>query len=140
MIPGITLYFGEYIHFIGVLTINILHKNMYACVCTHIICTCVFLCNIMTNYVHIHTHTRATQAMPVLISLMNDPVVQVQDTAAWTLGRICDQLPEAALHETCRDHLFNCLVTGLGKEPRVATNVCWVSARVSCPLNICSPT
>ena len=65
--------------------------------------------------------------METLISLMSDPAVQVQDTAAWTLGRVCDQLPEAALHESCREVLLNCLASGLEKEPRVATNVCWVS-------------
>ena len=58
---------------------------------------------------------------------MNDPAVQVQDTAAWTLGRICDQLPESALHDSCRVPLLNGLAAGLDKEPRVATNVCWVS-------------
>jgi importin subunit beta-1 len=65
------------------------------------------------------------QKMETLISLMSDPAVQVQDTAAWTLGRVCDQLPEAALHESCREALLNCLAAGLEKEPRVATNVCW---------------
>ena len=65
--------------------------------------------------------------METLISLMSDPVVQVQDTAAWTLGRVCDQLPGAALHDSCRDALLSCLASGLEREPRVATNVCWVS-------------
>ena len=65
--------------------------------------------------------------MSVLISLMSDPTVQVQDTAAWTLGRVCDQIPEAALSDHCRDHLLTGLALGLEKEPRVAANVCWVS-------------
>ena len=64
--------------------------------------------------------------MEMLISLMNDPTVQVQDTAAWTIGRVCDQIPEAALSERCRDSLLLGLAAGLEKEPRVATNVCWV--------------
>lgn len=63
--------------------------------------------------------------MTVLISLMSDPTVQVQDTAAWTLGRVCDQIPEAALSDQCRDSLLNGLAHGLDKEPRVAANVCW---------------
>ena len=68
-----------------------------------------------------------TQRMETLISLMGDPVVQVQDTAAWTLGRVCDQIPGAALDDKCRDHLLSGLASGLEKEPRVAANVCWVS-------------
>lgn len=63
--------------------------------------------------------------METLISLMGDPVVQVQDTAAWTLGRVCDQIPDAALNDKCRDHLLSGLASGLEKEPRVAANVCW---------------
>lgn len=65
--------------------------------------------------------------METLISLMSDPAIQVQDTAAWTLGRVCDQIPGAALNDQCRDHLLSGLVAGLEKEPRVAANVCWVS-------------
>ena len=57
---------------------------------------------------------------------MNDPAVQVQDSAAWTLGRVCDQIPEVALSDECREGLLNGLAAGLEKEPRVAANVCWV--------------
>ena len=83
------------------------------------------------KHTHTHTHT-ITQKMETLISLMSDPVVQVQDTAAWTLGRVCDQLPGAALHDSCRDALLSCLASGLEREPRVATNVCWVSGTLVC--------
>ena len=30
------------------------------------------------------------QAMPMLIELMHDPSVVVKDTAAWTIGRVCE--------------------------------------------------
>ena len=92
----------------------------------------------MHTNTHTHTHTHTiTQKMETLISLMSDPVVQVQDTAAWTLGRVCDQLPGAALHDSCRDALLSCLASGLEREPRVATNVCWVSGTVCVFLMVC---
>ena len=65
--------------------------------------------------------------MEPLISLLSDNTVQVQDSAAWTLGRVCEQLPDVALKDSCRDRLLTQLATGLEKEPRVAANVCWVS-------------
>lgn len=68
------------------------------------------------------------QAMPTLIELMKDPSVVVRDTTAWTVGRICELLPEAAINEIYLAPLLQCLIEGLGAEPRVASNVCWVSA------------
>ncbi|CAH0557204.1 unnamed protein product [Brassicogethes aeneus] len=65
------------------------------------------------------------QAMPTLIELMYDSSVIVRDTAAWTFGRICEIIPEAAIHETFLKPLLESLVTGLKAEPRVAANVCW---------------
>ncbi|KAK5885645.1 hypothetical protein CesoFtcFv8_019340 [Champsocephalus esox] len=65
------------------------------------------------------------QAMPTLIELMKDPSVVVRDTTAWTVGRICELLPEAAIHEMYLAPLLGCLIEGLGAEPRVASNVCW---------------
>ncbi len=65
--------------------------------------------------------------MPTLIELMKDPSVVVRDTTAWTVGRICELLPEAAINEVYLAPLLQCLIEGLGAEPRVASNVCWVS-------------
>jgi importin subunit beta-1 len=65
------------------------------------------------------------QAMPTLIELMYDESVQVRDTAAWTFGRICEIVPEAAINETYLKPLLESLVNGLKAEPRVANNVCW---------------
>ncbi|XP_042183282.1 importin subunit beta-1-like isoform X1 [Oncorhynchus tshawytscha] len=65
------------------------------------------------------------QAMPMLIELMKDPSVVVRDTTAWTVGRICELLPEAAINEVYLAPLLQCLIEGLGAEPRVASNVCW---------------
>lgn len=38
------------------------------------------------------------QAMPMLIELMKDNSVVVKDTAAWTIGRVCELIPEAAIN------------------------------------------
>ncbi|XP_071027772.1 importin subunit beta-1-like isoform X1 [Oncorhynchus clarkii lewisi] len=65
------------------------------------------------------------QAMPMLIELMKDSSVVVRDTTAWTVGRICELLPEAAINEVYLAPLLQCLIEGLGAEPRVASNVCW---------------
>lgn len=65
--------------------------------------------------------------MPTLIELMKDPSVVVRDTTAWTVGRICELQPEAAINELYLAPLLQCLIEGLGAEPRVASNVCWVS-------------
>ncbi|XP_054282000.1 importin subunit beta-1-like isoform X2 [Macrosteles quadrilineatus] len=65
------------------------------------------------------------QAMPTLIELMYDSSVVVRDTAAWTFGRICEIIPEAAINENYLKPLLESLVNGLKAEPRVATNVCW---------------
>ena len=67
-----------------------------------------------------------------IINLMsNDPSVQVKDTAAWTIGRICEHTPTAVLQtqDDTLAQLLQALVMGLGREPRVATNVCWVWER-----------
>jgi importin subunit beta-1 len=62
-----------------------------------------------------------------LIHLMvkEDEVVQVRDTAAWSLGRICQILQDVVVTEVVLHPLLQVLVKGLGMEPRVATNVCW---------------
>lgn len=65
------------------------------------------------------------QALPLLINMMADTNVQVKDTTAWTLGRICDTLintikPDVHLHP-----LVEALVTGLRDTPRIIANCCW---------------
>lgn len=64
-------------------------------------------------------------AMPMLIELMQDQSVVVKDTTAWTIGRVCELIPEAAISERYLKQLLQALVQGLNAEPRVATNVCW---------------
>lgn len=64
--------------------------------------------------------------MPVLLGLMKDQSVVVRDSVAWTLSKICEQVPEAALDGANLDNLLNALMENLDSEPRVSTNVCWV--------------
>lgn len=65
------------------------------------------------------------EAMPTLIQAMYDTSVAVRDTAAWTFGRICEIVPEAAINDTYLKPLLESLMNGLKGEPRVAANVCW---------------
>jgi importin subunit beta-1 len=65
------------------------------------------------------------QAFPVLINLMRDESVVVRDTTAWTIGRICELIPEAVLNPNYLTVLLEALVMGLAAEPRVSANVCW---------------
>ena len=67
------------------------------------------------------------QAMPMLIELLKDSSVVVRDTAAWTVGRVCEILPDAVINEQSLQPLLLALGDGLTAEPRVASNVCWVS-------------
>jgi len=67
------------------------------------------------------------QAMPMLIELLKDPSIVVRDTAAWTVGRVCEILPDAVINEHFLNPLLHAMVEGLNSEPRVAANVCWVS-------------
>ena len=66
------------------------------------------------------------QAMPMLIDLLTDTSVVVRDTAAWTVGRVCEMLPDAVINENCLNPLLMALTKGLEAEPRVASNICWV--------------
>lgn len=64
-------------------------------------------------------------AMPMLLELLKDTSVVVRDTAAWTVGRVCEILPEAVINEHFLNPLLHAMVEGLNAEPRVAANVCW---------------
>ena len=57
--------------------------------------------------------------------MSQDPSVVVKDTAAWTIGRVCEFIPEAAINPQTLQALLEALVSGLAAEPRVASNVCW---------------
>lgn len=66
------------------------------------------------------------EAMPSLITLLKDQSAAVRDTVAWTIGRVCELLPDAAVNPTFIVPLVEGLVQGLDDVPRVAANVAWV--------------
>ena len=68
------------------------------------------------------------QAMPMLIELLKDNSIVVRDTAAWTVGRLCEIIPEAVINEQHLTPMLHALVEGLNADPRVAANVCWVGS------------
>ena len=70
------------------------------------------------------------QIPELLINLMNDPSVQVRDSVAWTIGRVCEHIPSAVLNDQYLLKLLEGLCSGLLGEPRVATNVCWVRRHI----------
>ena len=47
------------------------------------------------------------------------------------LFRICELIPESVLQEKFLMPLLTGMVEGLGSEPRVAANICWVGAFVN---------
>ncbi|PIK60928.1 putative importin subunit beta-1 [Apostichopus japonicus] len=65
------------------------------------------------------------EAVPILIRLLTDKSVVVRDTVAWTIGRICELLPQAIFNSDHFKALINSLLESLQAEPRVAANVCW---------------
>ncbi|CAO3657774.1 unnamed protein product [Umbelopsis ramanniana] len=65
------------------------------------------------------------QALPLLIQMMKDPVVNVKDTVAWTLGRVSDYLPQCIKPEVHLQDLITALVLGLQDSPRIVANCCW---------------
>jgi importin subunit beta-1 len=67
------------------------------------------------------------QALPLLIQMMKDPVVNVKDTVAWTLGRVSDYLPQCINPDVHLQDLITALVLGLQDSPRIVANCCWVS-------------
>lgn len=71
------------------------------------------------------------QAMPTLIQLMYDSNVIVRDTTAWTIGRICEVIPQVAIDAQFLEPLLQALLQQLKAEARVASNVCWAFTGLS---------
>ena len=65
------------------------------------------------------------QALPVLIGMMDDKVVQVKDSAAYALGRICESVSEAIDPNEHLPLLIQCLFAGLSDNPKMASSCCW---------------
>ncbi|GAB7351689.1 hypothetical protein MBLNU459_g2284t1 [Dothideomycetes sp. NU459] len=65
------------------------------------------------------------QALPVLIGMMEDPTVQVRDSAAYALGRICETCSESIDPSTHLQPLITSLFQGLSSHPKMASSCCW---------------
>ena len=65
------------------------------------------------------------QALPVLITMMNDSSVQVKDSAAYALGRICEAVPDAIDQNEHLQPLITALFAGLSSHPKMASSCCW---------------
>ncbi|EFX03096.1 importin beta-1 subunit [Grosmannia clavigera kw1407] len=64
-------------------------------------------------------------ALAILISMIDDPSIQVRDSTAFTLGRItenCSQAIDPAVH---LDPLIEALFRGLLSNPKMAASCCW---------------
>lgn len=64
-------------------------------------------------------------ALPVMISMMNDPSVQVKDSAAYALGRICETVPDSIDVNEHLQPLITALFQGLTAHPKMAASCCW---------------
>lgn len=65
------------------------------------------------------------QALPVLIGMMNDQSVQVKDSAAYALGRICEAASDSIDPNEHLQSLITALFQGLASHPKMASSCCW---------------
>lgn len=70
-------------------------------------------------------HPLVQQALPVLIGMMNDQKVQVRDSVAYALGRICETVSESIDPQTHLQPLIASLFQGLTSHPKMASSCCW---------------
>ncbi|KAF3398302.1 Importin subunit beta-1 [Penicillium rolfsii] len=71
------------------------------------------------------------QALPVLLGMMEDASVQVRDSTAYALGRVCDCCPEVLDPEVHLQPLISCLFNGLASSPKIASSCCWALMNVA---------
>ena len=65
------------------------------------------------------------QALPLLVGMMDDQVLMVKDSAAYTLGKICEQCGLAIDAQLHLPSLIQALFSGLKDSPRMASSCCW---------------
>lgn len=58
------------------------------------------------------------------MQLIADPVINVKDTAAWTLGRICENLLEAIKPDEFQA-IVQAIIGGLSDNPKIAGSCAW---------------
>lgn len=64
-------------------------------------------------------------ALGILISMIDDPSIQVRDSTAFTLGRITENCPHAIDPDTHLSPLIESLFRGLLSSPKMAASCCW---------------
>ncbi|KAL3231124.1 Importin subunit beta-1 [Nakaseomyces bracarensis] len=65
------------------------------------------------------------QALPSILTLINDPSLQVKETAAWCIGRIADLVAEAIDPQNHLPGVIQACLIGLQDHAKVATNCAW---------------
>ncbi|TGO85887.1 hypothetical protein BPOR_0355g00070 [Botrytis porri] len=87
------------------------------------------------------------QALPVIISMMDDKSIHVKDSAAYALGRITEACTEAIDPTNHLPKLIASLFEGLVSSPKMAGSCCWAlmnlaerfSGDIGCQENPISP-
>lgn len=65
------------------------------------------------------------QALPVLVGMMDDKVLMVKDSAAYTLGKICEACGPSIDAQLHLPSLIQALFSGLKDSPKMASSCCW---------------
>lgn len=65
------------------------------------------------------------QALPPILNLINDVVLQVKETVAWCIGRIADLVVGAIGPQHHLSDVIDVCLVGLNDHPKVATNCAW---------------
>lgn len=65
------------------------------------------------------------QALPVLVGMMDDKSVIVKDSAAYALGRICENTGRSIDPTLQLPSLIGALLAGLNDSPKMASSCCW---------------
>lgn len=71
----------------------------------------------LTNLIH--------QALPPILNLIKDDVLQVKETVAWCVGRIADLVIAAIDPQRNLPDVVQACLLGLQDHPKVATNCAW---------------
>jgi len=87
------------------------------------------------------------QALPVIISMMEDKVIHVKDSTAYALGRITEACSEAIDPQIHLPVLIGSLFEGLVSSPKMAGSCCWAlmnlaerfSGDIGCQENALTP-
>lgn len=71
------------------------------------------------------------QALGVLVAMMEDESIQVRDSVAFALGRVCDYCSETLDPDVHLQPLISSLFNGLASTPKIASSCCWALMNVA---------